>query len=85
MNISERAYSSAIATTVEFIESKLVVHLVDGRELHVPLSWFPRLQSATSDEREHWRLIGQGCGIHWEYADEDISVLGLLRGEGAPS
>lgn len=60
------------------------MHLLDGRELHVPLSWFTRLQSATPDERDHWRFIGKGSGIHWEQVDEDISVLGLLRGEGAP-
>ncbi|MEM9446675.1 MAG: DUF2442 domain-containing protein [Verrucomicrobiota bacterium] len=72
------------AINVSFTESKLVVYLVDGRELHVPLCWFPRLNSATKEQQNQWRLIGNGLGIHWESADEDISVSGLLRGERAP-
>jgi hypothetical protein len=42
------------------------------------LSWFPRLQHATDDQRQQWELIGNGVGIHWEAIDEDISVAGLL-------
>ena len=32
------------------------------------------------EERQHWRLIGDGQGIHWESLDEDVSVEGLLAG-----
>ena len=32
------------------------------------------------EERQHWRLIGDGQGIHWKSLDEDISVEGLLAG-----
>ena len=46
----------------------------------MPLAWFPRLMHASIEEREHWRLIGNGTGIHWEDLDEDISVEGLLAG-----
>jgi hypothetical protein len=52
--------------------------LVDGRVLSVPLSWFPRLLNATQAERDDWRLIGDGEGIHWKSVDEDISVPLLL-------
>jgi hypothetical protein len=31
----------------------------------------PRLARATPAERENWRLIGKGIGIHWEDVDED--------------
>jgi len=54
------------------------VHLVDGREISVPLDWFPRLHHATDEQRQQWELIGQGVGLHWEAIDEDISVAGLL-------
>jgi Protein of unknown function (DUF2442)/Domain of unknown function (DUF4160) len=37
------------------------------------------LRDATPEQRQHWRLIGRGIGIHWEDADEDISVASLLR------
>jgi hypothetical protein len=29
-------------------------------------------------QRQDWRLIGRGIGIHWEEIDEDISVESLL-------
>ena len=56
----------------------LVVRLADGREVSVPLEWFPRLRDATPEQRSNWRLIGGGVGIHWEDVDEDVSVESLL-------
>jgi hypothetical protein len=61
-------------------DDSLTVDLIDGRTVSVPLSWYPRLSHATLSERESWRLIGQGEGIHWPELDEDISVEGLLDG-----
>jgi hypothetical protein len=55
-----------------------VVHLEDGRSLTVPLEWFPRLRDGNPAQRNNWRLIGPGTGIHWLDLDEDISVAGLL-------
>jgi len=54
------------------------VRLEDGREIANPVDWFPRLQDASEAERNNWRLIGSGEGIHWESIDEDILVEGLL-------
>jgi hypothetical protein len=65
---------------VQFAADALRVRLADGREIAVPLEWFPRLRDATAAQRSHWRLIGRGVGIHWEELDEDLSVAGLLRG-----
>jgi Protein of unknown function (DUF2442) len=56
-----------------------MVALSDGREISVPLEWFPRLRDATLKQRKNWRLIAKGIGIHWEDVDEDISVATLLR------
>jgi len=56
----------------------LRVILADGREVSVPLLWFPRLMKATPAQRDRWRLIGPGIGIHWEDVDEDIAVETLL-------
>jgi hypothetical protein len=56
----------------------LQIQLTDGREISVPLEWFPTLRGATETQRNNWRLIGRGVGIHWEDLDEDISVAGLL-------
>jgi hypothetical protein len=63
----------------------LHVTLDDGRELSVPVEWYPRLRDATDAQRSNWRLIGQGEGIHWPEIDEDISVLGLLKGRSSRS
>ena len=54
--------------------------LDDGRTISLPLGWHPRLVHATGAEREHWRLIADGVGIHWPDLDEDISVENLLAG-----
>jgi hypothetical protein len=66
------------ATNVRVTELTLRVSLADGREITVPLEWFPRLRKATKKQRGDWRLIGGGVGIHWEEIDEDISVQTLL-------
>jgi Protein of unknown function (DUF2442) len=68
-----------LAIDVNCANDKLEVVLADGREIFVPLTWFPRLQKAGVEERRHWRLIGGGMGIHWEDIDEDISIESLLR------
>lgn len=68
------------AEGVTVTDDTMSVDLSDGRTISVPLAWFPRLLHATPEERNHWRLIGKGHGIHWEAIDEDISVEGLLAG-----
>ncbi len=61
-------------------DDTLSVELSDGRSISVPLTWFPRLLNATPKERNNWRLIGKGDGIHWEDLDEDINIEGLITG-----
>jgi hypothetical protein len=62
-------------------DDTLSVDLSDGRSISVPIAWFPRLLHSTEQERNNWRLIGKGQGIHWEDIDEDISIEGLLAGK----
>ena len=69
------------ARDVAVTEGELQVVLSDGRRLAVPLAWFPRLLSASPEARREWQLMGNGEGIHWPQADEDVSVAGLLAGE----
>ncbi len=66
------------ALNVLLTDDTLSVDLSDGRSISVPIAWFPRLLHSTEQERNNWRLIGRGQGIHWE--DEDISVEGLIAG-----
>ena len=71
--------TAVLATDVHFSEDAMCVSLSDGREVSVPMEWFPRLRNATSAQRRKWRLIGRGIGVHWEEIDEDIAVTTLLR------
>lgn len=80
MNISVNKASEAIASEIWFDSSMIHIRLLDGREISVPLEWFPRLRDATDEQRNKWRLIGRGIGIHWDDIDEDISVASLLKG-----
>lgn len=58
----------------------LTVDLMDGRTLHVPLNWYPRLVHGTTAERAHWQLLGNGYATEWPDLDEHIGVEGLLAG-----
>ena len=80
MSISANEIKIPNAERVIVTEDTLSVDLSDGRTISVPLAWFPRLLQSTPEERNNWRLIGRGRGIHWEDIDEDISVEGLLAG-----
>jgi hypothetical protein len=66
--------------SVRFDEDCLWVELEDGRTIGAPLAWFPRLLHATREQREAFELSRRG--IHWEALDEDVSVAGLLKGQG---
>lgn len=70
----------ANATKIWFDNENMWVALTDGRQLSIPLLYFPRLLNATPEQRSNYELSGGGTGIHWEEIDEDISVPGLLLG-----
>ena len=80
MNISGTELRAALARSVSVTEDALIADLADGRTITVPLAWFPRLAHGTPAERNNWRLIAGGEGIHWPELDEDISVESLLAG-----
>lgn len=62
-------------------DDTLSVDLSDGRTISVPLAWYPRLLHGSANERNNWRLIGGGQGIHWSDLDEDISIKNLILGQ----
>ena len=72
----------AAAKRVWFDNENMWLELTDGRQLSVPLAYFPRLLHATPEQRQKYEMSGGGTGIHWEEIDEDISVNGLLIGIG---
>jgi hypothetical protein len=72
--------SATNATNVHFDAETMWVTLGDGRVLGVPLSWFPSLSQASAEQRRQVRITARG--LHWEALDEDISIAGLLAGQG---
>jgi len=72
--LERRPLAQRVAVTAD----ELLVELADGRRLSVPLAWFPRLVSASAEARARFELLGDGEGVHWPDADEDIAVAALL-------
>lgn len=68
----------AIAKDIRFDEERMYIHLVDEREISVPLKWFPILLHATSEQRNKWQLAVGGTELRWDEIDEDIGIAPLL-------
>ena len=68
------------AVDVGFANDAIHFVLADGREISAPLEWFPRLRDASDKQRQSWRLIGKGMGVHWPEIDEDIAVSAIIGG-----
>ncbi len=73
-----------LAKDVRVTDDEIIAELTDGRTISVPLAWSWRLSNATREQRENFRIIGDGEGIHWSDVDEDISIKGMLEGRPAP-
>lgn len=69
-----------VAVEVTVTDDDLAVDLADGRCIHVPLAWYPRLFYASDTERQNWQLLGDGYAIEWPDLDEHIGIEGLLAG-----
>ena len=80
MSTSGAELRETFAKAVRISDDSLGADLADGRTITVPLAWFPRLAHASPAERDNWRMIAGGEGIHWPDLDEDISVESLLAG-----
>ena len=59
-----------------FTESEIFIETTDGLKLSHPLSWFPKLQNASEEQRENYEL--SPFGIHWLALDEDLSFTGFF-------
>jgi hypothetical protein len=71
------------ATVINLLvdDANVSFELADGRVVSAPIAWYPRLMHGTPAERNEWRLIAGGRGIHWPTLEEDISVDNLLNGQ----
>jgi hypothetical protein len=66
---------------VAFTASDLVVTLMDGRKIATPLDWYPRLRNASASQRANFEIMPMG--IHWPELDEDLGIIGMLKGQRA--
>lgn len=72
---------SASAINIVLDDATVSFELADGRVVSAPIAWYPRLLHGTVAERNEWRLIAGGRGVHWSALEEDISVENLLNGQ----
>lgn len=42
---------------------------------------FQKLLNATTEQKEKYKISGDGLGLHWDDLDEDLSVSALLSGK----
>jgi len=70
--------------SIKVTNSAITAALADGRTVSVPLAWSWRLAEATAKQRQNFKIIGSGQGVHWPDLDEDISAMGMLSGTPAP-
>ena len=52
--------------------------LSDGREVSIPIAWFPRLSGASREQLDKFDISPAGYGINWPLIDEDISIKAFL-------
>jgi hypothetical protein len=81
MTIPNAEPRTADLTSVVVTRDELIAELSDGRRISVPLPWYPRLLHGTPEERNNWRLVGRGDGVHWPDLDEDISAGNIIFGQ----
>jgi hypothetical protein len=67
------------AQFVEFTATDLVVTLADGWKIATPIDWYPGLKRASSAERANYQIMAMG--IHWPDIDEDLGLVGMLKGQ----
>ncbi len=72
--------NNARAQKVWFDTDNIWLLLLDGRQLSLPLVFFPTLLNADTEELNKYELSGGGLGIHWDSLDEDLYVPNLLMG-----
>ena len=62
---------------VRFDAKNLVIALADGRELTVPLTWYPDLVEASPAQRAAFELTP--TGVRWPTFSEEASIADILR------
>ena len=76
----ERALIRRVNVTADMV----TLYLEDGRIVGMPTVWSPRLSDADEAERQNYKIIGHGAGLHWPDLDEYVSARSILLGRRSP-
>ena len=79
--LTNEVFETLAIQQLAITDDTLSVDLSDGRTISVPLAWYPRLLHGSIEERNDYRLLAGGSGIHWNQLDEDISTKNLILGQ----
>lgn len=71
-----KSYPAILA--LEVLEDKLCAKISDGREVSIPIAWFPRLSEATPEQLKDFEISPSGYGVHWPQIDEDVSIKAFV-------
>jgi hypothetical protein len=78
MNIQAIIENPPRISEVKITDCSLCYVLDDGREITVPIDYYPSLALATKAERENYEIFP--VSVYWPALDADIGVEGLLLG-----
>ena len=74
ISLTTELFETLAIQQLAITDETLTVDLSDGRTISVPLAWYPRLQHGSTEERNDYRIIADGNGIHWNQLNEAIVV-----------
>ncbi len=64
-------------SNIWFDNNSIFIKTDKGIQKSIPLKWFPKLQNATTKQRESFEV--SPFGIHWSSIDEDLSFEGFFN------
>lgn len=79
MNQTAKTLAELSILGIKITEDFLTAQISDGREVSIPIAWFPRLMGAKPDQLARYEISPSGYGIHWPDLDEDISIKTFIN------
>lgn len=74
----KKTFETISILSISFPTGKIQADLSDGRSVALPLSWFPKLNSANEEDLKRFEISVSGYGVHWNSLDEDISIKAFI-------
>ncbi len=66
------------ASKATITDGKIYVLLEDGREIYVPLAYFPELLELEKNKLKKIEIVERGRGLFFPDADEAVSIASLF-------